>query len=164
MRKLAAFIAILALAACSGNENIGESAMTIEILPGLTINKEMNLDTEPVLNWLGRIEVGELLAVDLLPGTGPAVKISDTLMVNYLGIGGQTGEIFDSSFTRGEPADFPLQAVIQGWQEGLIGMQSGGRRILVIPAAQAYGDNPPPGSGILPGESLIFVVDLLDIL
>jgi peptidylprolyl isomerase len=54
-----------------------------------------------------------------------------------------------------------LAQVIQGWQLGLVGMQVGGRRLLVIPAELGYGDNPPPGSGIEAGETLIFVVDLV---
>jgi peptidylprolyl isomerase len=69
--------------------------------------------------------------------------------------------MFDASWLRGEPATFPLARVILGWQEGLIGMQVGGRRLLVIPADKAYGDNPPQGSGIAAGETLIFVVDLV---
>jgi peptidylprolyl isomerase len=71
-----------------------------------------------------------------------------------------SGQMFDSSWSRGEPATFPLDGVILGWQEGLLGMKEGGRRILVIPAAQGYGDTPPEGSGIAPGETLVFVVDL----
>jgi peptidylprolyl isomerase len=54
-----------------------------------------------------------------------------------------------------------LDNVILGWQEGLVGMQVGGRRLLVIPAELGYGNNPPPGSGIEAGETLIFVVDLV---
>jgi peptidylprolyl isomerase len=69
--------------------------------------------------------------------------------------------MFDASWVRGEPATFPLPNVILGWQEGLVGMQVGGRRLLVIPAELGYGNNPPSGSGIEPGETLIFVVDLV---
>lgn len=164
MRKFIAIIVALALAACSGNATVGDSEMTLELLPGLTINKDMSLDSTPILNWSGKIETSDLQVIDLVDGSGAEVKISDTLLVNYLGLGGGTGQIFDSSYSRGEPADFPLNAVISGWQTGLTGMKSGGRRILIIPAAQAYGNNPPPGTGILPGETLVFVVDLLDIL
>lgn len=164
MRKFIAIIVALVLTACSGNGTVGDSEMTLELLPGLTINKDMSLNSTPILNWSGKIETSDLQVIDLVDGSGAEVKISDTLLVNYLGLGGGTGQIFDSSFARGEPADFPLSAVISGWQTGLTGMKSGGRRILIIPAAQAYGNNPPPGSGILPGETLVFVVDLLDIL
>jgi peptidylprolyl isomerase len=69
--------------------------------------------------------------------------------------------MFDGSWARGEPATFPLPNVILGWQEGLVGMQAGGRRLLVIPAELGYGNNPPPNSGIEAGETLIFVVDLV---
>ena len=81
----------------------------------------------------------------------------------YLGVGASTGETFDSSWERGQPATFPLDQVIPGWSEGLVGMKVGGRRELVIPAEQAYGDQPPAGSGIKPGETLVFVVDLVGI-
>jgi len=83
------------------------------------------------------------------------------LTADYVGYGAATGQMFDASWVRGEPATFPLAGVILGWQEGLVGMQVGGRRLLVIPAELGYGDNPPPGSGIEPGETLIFVVDLV---
>ena len=71
------------------------------------------------------------------------------------------GQVFDSSWQRGEPATFPLDGVIQGWSQGLVGMQPGGRRLLVIPAELAYGDA-GAGADIAPGETLVFVVDLID--
>jgi FKBP-type peptidyl-prolyl cis-trans isomerase len=67
--------------------------------------------------------------------------------------------IFDSSWSRNEPATFPLDQVIPGWTQGLVGMQPGGRRLLVIPPALGYGSN---GQGtIAPDETLVFVVDLI---
>jgi peptidylprolyl isomerase len=78
-----------------------------------------------------------------------------------VGVGQQSGQIFDSSWQRGEPATFPLDGVIQGWQEGLLGMQPGGRRLLVIPGSLAYGEagKPPEIAG---DETLVFVVDLIE--
>ena len=74
-----------------------------------------------------------------------------------------TGTLFDSSWARGAPATFPLTqgSLIQGWIDGIPGMQVGERRVLVIPSELAYGDNPPPG--IAPGETLVFVVELLGV-
>jgi peptidylprolyl isomerase len=102
----------------------------------------------------------ELGVADMKPGSGAAVKAGDTLTVNYCGVGLGGKTLFDSSYQRGTPATFPLDGVIAGWQQGLIGMQQGGTRLLVIPGSLAYGANPPGGSGIQPNETLIFVVEL----
>lgn len=109
----------------------------------------------------GAVPVTKLVIADIVPGTGAEVAAGATVTVEYCGVGLASGAIFDSSWARGEPATFPLSGVIPGWQDGIPGMQPGGRRLLVIPAELAYGDNPPAGSGIGPGESLVFVVDLV---
>jgi len=102
----------------------------------------------------------ELTTVDLIEGSGTAVAPGDEVTVAYCGVGLATRTIFDSSWARGDTITFPLAGVIAGWQEGMPGMKPGGRRLLIIPADLAYGDTPPPGSGIEAGETLIFVVDL----
>jgi len=102
-----------------------------------------------------------LLVKDIKKGTGAAVKSGQTLTVNYVGVSCSTGKAFDASYPRKQPFSFPLgkSQVIQGWDKGLVGMQVGGRRELVIPAALGYGAT---GSGsIKPNETLIFVVDLV---
>lgn len=105
----------------------------------------------------------ELGVADILPGTGNAVVAGDVITAHYVGYGAASGMMFDASWLRGEPATFPLDGVIAGWQLGLVGMQEGGRRLLVIPADMGYGMTPPEGSGIAPGETLVFVVDLVAI-
>lgn len=103
----------------------------------------------------------ELKVEDCVVGDGEKVTdTSKTYFWNYEGVS-WSGNKFDSSFDRGEPIPFALNQVIPGWTEGLQGMKVGGRRLLVIPADQAYGANPPPGSGIEPNEALVFVVDLV---
>lgn len=102
-----------------------------------------------------------LLVKDVATGKGKVVNSGATVTAHYVGYGAMSGQMFDSSWSRGETATFPLDGVIYGWQKGLVGMKEGGRRILVIPAEQGYGDTPPEGSGIAPGETLIFVVDLI---
>lgn len=101
----------------------------------------------------------DLVSEDLKVGDGAEVTAANTLSVNYIGVSCSTGKIFDSSYSRGEPASFPLSNVIQGWQEALPGMKVGGQRLVGIPPAMAYGANPPPG--IAPDETLWFVVDVL---
>ena len=105
----------------------------------------------------------DLGIVDIAVGTGTEVTADSTVTAHYVGYGAASGQMFDGSWSRGEPATFPLGNVIVGWQEGLQGMKVGGRRALLIPAEQAYGDTPPPGSGIAAGETLLFVVDLVDV-
>jgi peptidylprolyl isomerase len=102
-----------------------------------------------------------LLIHDVVEGDGPAVEPGATVNTHYVGIGWDTKRQFDSSWDRGQPISFPLDRVIAGWTQGIPGMKVGGRRLLVIPAGLAYGDRPPPGSGIGRGETLVFVIDLL---
>ena len=102
-----------------------------------------------------------LVVKDLKKGAGAPVKAGQTLTVNYVGVSCSTGKAFDASYPRKQPFSFPLGKgqVIQGWDQGLVGMRVGGRRELVIPAALGYG---AAGSGsIRPNETLIFVVDLV---
>jgi peptidylprolyl isomerase len=100
---------------------------------------------------------------DLVVGTGQTAKAGDTVKVQYVGAHYATGKPFDSSWSRGQPATFPLTGVIPGFAQGIEGMQVGGRREIVIPGSLGYGATPPPGSGIEPNETLVFVVDLLGI-
>ncbi len=83
------------------------------------------------------------------------------VQVHYLGVEFDSGEEFDSSWNRGESISFPLQGLIQGWQDGIPGMKVGGRRQLTIPPHLAYG--PAGGGHRLSGQTLIFVIDLLDV-
>ena len=81
-----------------------------------------------------------------------------------MGVTYSGGEEFDASWNRGEPLDFTvgIGQVIQGWDQGLLGMKVGGRRRLEIPSEMAYGKR-GAGAQIGPDEALIFVVDLLDV-
>lgn len=100
-----------------------------------------------------------LVIEDLITGIGTPVVATDSVTVNYIGVACSTGKIFDSSWANGKAVTFPLNQVIRGWSQGLVGMQPNGRRLLVIPSDLAYG---AAGQGdIAPDESLIFVVDLV---
>ena len=104
----------------------------------------------------------ELTSTDDVVGTGAEVKATDSITFNYVGVGAQSGMTFDSSYERGAPITYPLAQLIPGWQQGIPGMKVGGRRVLVIPGALAYGANPPTPS-IAPNETLVFVLDVLAI-
>jgi FKBP-type peptidyl-prolyl cis-trans isomerase len=95
------------------------------------------------------------------PGTGASPKAEDQVKVHYEGrlIG---GKVFDSSIARGEPATFPLNGVIPCWTEGVQTMKVGGKAQFVCPANLAYGDRGSPPN-IMPGSTLVFDVELLDI-
>ncbi len=106
----------------------------------------------------------DLLIEEIVVGTGDEAKSGDTAVVHYVGVGVTSGEEFDASWNRGDTFSFPLGAghVIKGWDQGVVGMRVGGRRRLVIPSHLAYGTQ-GAGGVIAPGETLIFVVDLVEL-
>ncbi len=103
-----------------------------------------------------------LVVKDLKVGTGPAVVATDSITVNYIGVACSTGAIFDSSWSRNQPITTPLNGVIKGWTQGLVGMKVGGSRLLGIPSSLGYGAQ-QAGPDIAPDEALWFVVDLVSI-
>ena len=109
-------------------------------------------------------EPTDLEVTDLSVGEGAEAKAGSTVSVHYVGIASSTGEEFDASYNRGEPLQFRLGVgqVISGWDDGVQGMKVGGRRRLVIPPHQAYGDR-GAGGVIEPGATLVFVVDLVGV-
>ena len=106
----------------------------------------------------------DLEVIELTEGDGAEATAGSTVSVHYVGVAHSTGEEFDASYNRGAPLDFRLGVgqVISGWDQGVQGMKIGGRRRLVIPPHLAYGDR-GAGGVIGPGETLIFVVDLIDV-
>jgi peptidylprolyl isomerase len=101
---------------------------------------------------------------DITVGDGPEAVAGKTMTMQYVGHGWSTGEQFDASWDRGEPFSFQLGAgqVIGGWDQGVAGMKVGGRRRLTIPPDLGYGSR-GAGGVIKPGETLVFVVDLLGV-
>jgi peptidylprolyl isomerase len=119
--------------------------------------------TKPEIDFPGDVPPTELVIEDITHGDGVEAKTGDTISAHYVGVAHSTGEEFDASWTRGAPLTFRLGVgqVIKGWDDGIVGMKVGGRRKLIIPADLAYGDR-GAGAAIKPGETLIFVVDLVD--
>lgn len=114
-------------------------------------------------NFTPVAEVNELQVTDPKPGDGPEIANADqTVTVDYTGAVAATGVVFDSSEGK-QPLTAPLKGLIAGWQEGMIGMKVGGERRMLIPAEQAYGANPPQGSGIPANAPLVFDVKLREI-
>ena len=105
----------------------------------------------------------QLLSKNLVVGAGPEVTPGVTMQTHYDLVTWSDKQELDSSWSRGEP--FPLKnvgraQVIDGWNEGLIGMKQGGRRLLVVPPDKGYGQG---GNGIRPNETLVFVVDAVQV-
>ena len=137
----------------------------IQISPSPTANlsnlptqaEEVNATITPMQ------ESNELQIEDLKLGTGAEAIVGKKVTVNYKGTL-TNGEQFDSSYERGQPFSFVLGegAVNQGWDEGVPGMKTGGKRKLTIPSSMAYGDGGIPGA-IPGGATLIFEVELLSV-
>ncbi len=126
----------------------------------VTVNKKLQgtqlADFTPVET------VGALQSIDLQVGTGKEVAVGNAIQVDYTGAVAATGMIFQSSLDFGQPVSITLvegpTGVIKGWVDGLAGMKEGGKRRLIIPAALAYGENPPANSNIPPNAALVFDV------
>ncbi|MGA4847835.1 FKBP-type peptidyl-prolyl cis-trans isomerase [Streptomyces sp. G5(2025)] len=120
---------------------------------------------KPEVDFPGGEPPTELQIRDIWEGEGPVAKAGDFVKVHYVGVAFSTGEEFDASWNRGNPLEFQLGAgqVISGWDQGVQGMKVGGRRELIIPANLAYGDRGAGGGRIAPGETLIFVCDLVSV-
>ena len=117
---------------------------------------------KPEVDFPGGEPPAELEITEVWEGDGAVAKAGDTVQVHYVGVAYSTGEEFDASWSRGDPLRFRLGTgqVIAGWDQGVQGMRVGGRRQLVIPPHLAYGDR-GAGRAIAPGETLIFVCDLV---
>jgi FKBP-type peptidyl-prolyl cis-trans isomerase len=114
-------------------------------------------------NFTPTADVPELIKTDLVEGTGEEVQPGATITAHYTGAVAATGAVFQSSKDFGRPITFGLDQVIKGWTDGVPGMKVGGRRRLLIPADQAYGSAPPPGSGIPANAPLVFDIELVGI-
>ncbi len=117
--------------------------------------------TKPEIDFPGDTPPTDLVLEDVVVGDGAEATPGDAIAAHYVGVAWSTGEEFDSSWGRGEPLRFQVGVgqVIQGWDQGLLGMKVGGRRKITIPPHLGYGDR-GAGGAIKGGETLIFVVDL----
>ena len=140
---------VLVFAACNGDDE--EEVTTVSDAP----------DGPPSVSGEPTVTDSGLQIIEIEVGTGDTAQAGDQVTVHYTGWL-TDGTKFDSSLDRGEPTSFPLDGVIQGWQEGIPGMQVGGTRRLIIPSELAYGEAGSPG-GIPPNAELIFDVELVEL-
>lgn len=125
------------------------------------VDQATNLKVAPVIHAGTGGPPSQLVVKDLVAGSGAAAPSGSTVSVQYVGALYANGTVFDSSWSRGQPASFSLAQVIPGFAQGIAGMKVGGRRELVIPPAMGYGAN---GTGpIPPNATLVFVIDLLGV-
>ena len=119
---------------------------------------------KPEIEFPGPETPSDLVVTEITEGDGAEATSGSTVSVHYVGVAHSSGEEFDASYNRGTPLQFRLGIgqVISGWDTGVQGMKVGGRRRLVIPPHLGYGDR-GAGGAIKPGETLIFVVDLLEV-
>ena len=148
---LTSFSLALVLSACGGNAN--------------TEAKSVDVPTPKTM-----AEKPSFTKIDSVVGEGAAAVAGQTVSVHYTGwlydanAPENKGQKFDSSLDRGQPFEFPLGGgrVIKGWDEGVAGMQVGGKRTLIIPSEMGYGER-SAGPIIKPGSTLLFDVELLGI-
>jgi len=119
------------------------------------------LEGTPLADFTPVASVPSLQKIDTVVGTGQEVQPGDTVTAHYTGAVAATGIIFQSSHDgANQPIPFSLSGVIKGWTDGVPGMKVGGKRRLLIPANQAYGANPPGGSGIPANADLVFDIEI----
>lgn len=152
MKKVALVLA-LSLVALTGCSEIGDD-MSSNTLVQVTANA----GEAPTITAPSGDAPTELIAQDVIVGTGATVLATSTLTVHYTLMQWSDGAILESTWSSGNPATFPLANVITGWQQGLVDAKVGTRRLLVIPPALGYG---PMAGHPLEKETLIFAVDII---
>ena len=170
-------VSILGLAGCSSSTSSSSttqppSAPVTSIPPATTVvtapvadpSPAGTIGTKPTVTVPTGPAPTQLEVKDLITGSGPSAASGDKVTVQYVGVSYSTGAQFDASWDRSQPFPFVLGqgSVIPGWDAGIVGMQVGGRRELIIPPALAYGPSGRPPV-IAANETLIFIVDLVKI-
>jgi peptidylprolyl isomerase len=176
VRRLAApltvtAVVILGATACSsdseqpssGPDTSQQTTTTAGTSPGVDVSGDFG--STPKVTIPDSPAPTKLTEKTLTAGTGAAVAAGDTLIANYVGETWADQKVFDSSFSRGEPAGFVIGKgrVISGWDKTLVGKKLGSRVLLTIPPADGYGASGNPQAGISGTDTLVFVVDLIDV-
>lgn len=117
--------------------------------------------TAPLINVEPPFSVTETQVHTLKPGDGPVVADTATVFVCYMGVNGRDGSVFDNSYERGMPVDFPLDGVVPGFQKAIAGQKVGSTVAVAMTSADGYPEG-QPAAGIQPGDSLIFAIKILD--
>jgi FKBP-type peptidyl-prolyl cis-trans isomerase len=148
-----------------GNESASDNALVHEQDPSVPKTPTSGpLSTKPTVEPGKGPKPTKLETKEIVKGTGKTADTGHGVYVNYVGALWSNGKEFDSSWSRNEPFTFVpgTGVVIKGWEKGVVGMKEGGRRELIIPAAEGYGAQGSPPK-IPKNEALIFIVDLLKV-
>ncbi|SBS70612.1 Peptidyl-prolyl cis-trans isomerase [uncultured Mycobacterium sp.] len=132
-------------------------------LPGATGSVAVTGSTDtaaPVVKVTAPFTVTATQVHTLQAGSGPVVAPTASVSVCYMGVNGRDGTVFDSSYQRGEPADFPLDGVVPGFQKAISGQTVGSTVAVAMVSADGYPDG-QPRAGILPGDTLVFAIKIL---
>lgn len=133
-------------------------------LPGATGSVAVTGSTDtaaPLVTVTPPFTVTETQVHPLQAGAGPVVPDTATVSVCYMGVNGRDGSVFDSSYERGAPVEFPLDGVVAGFQKAIAGQHVGSTVAVAMTSADGYPEG-QPGAGILPGDSLIFAIKILN--
>jgi hypothetical protein len=134
-------------------------------LPGTTGSVAVTGSTDtssPVVKVTPPFSVTETQVHTLKAGDGPVVADTATVNVCYMGVNGRDGTVFDSSYERGEPAEFPLTGVVAGFQKAIAGQKVGSTVGVAMDPADGYPDG-QPSAGIQKGDSLVFAIKILNV-
>ena len=151
--KKVALILSLALVGLTGCSEIGDDMSSSTLVQVTT-----NAGEAPTITAPSGDAPTELIAQDVIVGSGAEVVATSTLTLHYTLMKWSDGSILESSWSSGTPSTFQLSGLIQGWQQGLPGAKVGGRRLLVIPPALGYG---AMAGHPLEKDTLIFAVDII---
>ncbi|WP_142279448.1 FKBP-type peptidyl-prolyl cis-trans isomerase [Mycobacterium arosiense] len=114
----------------------------------------------PVVKVTTPFSVGQTEVHTLHAGAGPVVSNTARVSVCYMGVNGRDGSVFDNSYQRGTPVDFPLTGVVPGFQKAIAGQQVGSTVAVAMVPADGYPEG-QPSAGIQPGDSLVFAIKIL---
>lgn len=178
-RLLPAVVCLLALTACgspsatptpSAPASSATASASPSASPSASAVVQTSLDGIKVTGAMGKapkVTFTKPFVIDktrtrvLVEGKGNPALADGYVTINYSGTNGRDGAAFDSSFSRGKPATFPLSGVIVGFKTGLTGQKAGSRVLLAIPSSEGYGETGSSDGSIKAGDTLIFVVDIL---
>ena len=133
-------------------------------LPGTTGSVQVTGSTDttaPLVNVGAPFSVTETQVQTLKAGDGPIVADTARVSVCYMGVNGRDGTVFDSSYTQGAPVEFSLDGVVPGFQKAIAGQKVGSTVAVAMISADGYPEG-QPSAGILPGDSLVFAIKILD--
>jgi peptidylprolyl isomerase len=161
---LIALCAVLAFAGCGSSDDSSTESTATTTTESTSPEAAGGEKTKPKVVVPTGAPPKKLEVKELEEGSGPEAKAGDEVTVQYVGVDYKNGKEFDSSWSRNEPFGFTLGRgeVIPGWDQGVEGMKVGGRRELIIPPELAYGEAGAPPA-IAPNETLVFVIDLLEV-